>query len=32
MALGGYEVLTVSAEGVRHGLLIRETFRRASST
>jgi exopolyphosphatase/guanosine-5'-triphosphate,3'-diphosphate pyrophosphatase len=31
MALGGYEVLTVSAEGVRHGLLIRETFRRASS-
>ena len=31
MALGGYEVLTVSAEGVRHGLLIQETFRRASS-
>ncbi len=31
MTLGGYEVLTVSAEGVRHGLLIRETFRRASS-
>jgi exopolyphosphatase/guanosine-5'-triphosphate,3'-diphosphate pyrophosphatase len=31
MMLGGYEVLTVSAEGVRHGLLIQETFRRASS-
>jgi exopolyphosphatase / guanosine-5'-triphosphate,3'-diphosphate pyrophosphatase len=31
MALGGYEVLTVSAVGVRHGLLIRETFRRVSS-
>jgi exopolyphosphatase/guanosine-5'-triphosphate,3'-diphosphate pyrophosphatase len=31
MALGGYEVLTVSGEGVRHGLLIQETFRRASS-
>lgn len=31
MALGGYEVLTVCAEGVRHGLLIQETFRRASS-
>jgi exopolyphosphatase/guanosine-5'-triphosphate,3'-diphosphate pyrophosphatase len=31
MALGGYEVLTVSAEGVRHGLLVQETFRRASS-
>jgi exopolyphosphatase / guanosine-5'-triphosphate,3'-diphosphate pyrophosphatase len=30
MALGGYEVLTVCAHGVRHGLLIRETFRRAS--
>ncbi len=30
MELGGYDVLTVSAEGVRHGLLIRETFRRAS--
>jgi exopolyphosphatase/guanosine-5'-triphosphate,3'-diphosphate pyrophosphatase len=31
MTLGGYEVLTVAAEGVRHGLLIEETFRRASS-
>jgi exopolyphosphatase/guanosine-5'-triphosphate,3'-diphosphate pyrophosphatase len=31
MTLGGYEVLTVSSEGVRHGLLIRETFRRAWS-
>lgn len=31
MTLGGYEVLTVSNEGVRHGLLIRETFRRAST-
>jgi len=31
MMLGGYEVLTVAAEGVRHGLLIEETFRRASS-
>src|SRR5262245_27696862 len=31
MTLGGYEVLTVSSEGVRQGLLIRETFRRASS-
>jgi exopolyphosphatase / guanosine-5'-triphosphate,3'-diphosphate pyrophosphatase len=31
MTLGGYEVLTVCNEGVRHGLLIEETFRRASS-
>ena len=31
MTLGGYEVLTVANEGVRHGLLIEETFRRASS-
>jgi len=31
MTLGGYEVLTVADEGVRHGLLIEETFRRASS-
>ena len=31
MTLGGYEVLTVSSEGVRHGLLIRETFRRVRS-
>ena len=31
MALGGYEILTVCDEGVRHGLLIQETFRRASS-
>jgi exopolyphosphatase/guanosine-5'-triphosphate,3'-diphosphate pyrophosphatase len=31
MTLGGYEVLTVSSEGVRHGLLIRETFRRAAT-
>jgi len=31
MTLGGYEVLTVAGEGVRHGLLIEETFRRASS-
>src|SRR5499433_813440 len=31
MTLGGYETLTVSNEGVRHGLLIQETFRRASS-
>src|SRR5215831_27371 len=31
MTLGGYETLTVSSEGVRHGLLIQETFRGASS-
>lgn len=31
MALGGYEVLTVCDEGVRHGLLLQETFRGASS-
>src|SRR5262245_62679877 len=31
MTLGGYEILTVSSEGVRHGLLIQETFRGASS-
>src|SRR5262245_8837613 len=31
MALGGYEILTVCDEGVRHGLLIQETFRGASS-
>jgi len=31
MTLGGYETLTVSNEGVRHGLLIQETFRGASS-
>jgi exopolyphosphatase / guanosine-5'-triphosphate,3'-diphosphate pyrophosphatase len=30
MMLGGYEVLTLSDHGVRHGLLIHETFRRAS--
>jgi|SRR5689334_23623625 exopolyphosphatase / guanosine-5'-triphosphate,3'-diphosphate pyrophosphatase len=28
MALGGYEVLTVCGEGVRHGLLLQETFDR----
>ncbi len=28
MALGGYEILTVCDEGVRHGLLLQETFRR----
>ncbi len=31
MAVGGYEVLTVSPHGVRHGLLIQETFRKAWS-
>jgi len=31
MVLGGYEVLTVCDEGVRQGLLLQETFRRASS-
>jgi exopolyphosphatase / guanosine-5'-triphosphate,3'-diphosphate pyrophosphatase len=31
MTLGGYEVLTVAGEGVRHGLLIEETFWRTSS-
>jgi len=31
MTLGGYEVLTLADEGVRHGLLFEETFRRASS-
>ena len=31
MTLGGYEVLTVCDEGVRHGLLLQETFRGASS-
>jgi len=31
MTLGGYETLTVCSEGVRHGLLIQETFRGASS-
>jgi exopolyphosphatase/guanosine-5'-triphosphate,3'-diphosphate pyrophosphatase len=30
MALGGYEILTVCDEGVRHGLLLQETFRGAS--
>jgi len=30
MTLGGYEVLTVCAQGVRHGLLIQETFKGAS--
>jgi exopolyphosphatase/guanosine-5'-triphosphate,3'-diphosphate pyrophosphatase len=29
MTLGGYETLTVSDEGVRHGLLLQETFRGA---
>ena len=32
MTLGGYEILTVCDEGVRHGLLLQETFRGASST
>ena len=27
----GYEILTVCDEGVRHGLLLQETFRAASS-
>ena len=31
MTLGGYEELTVAGEGVRHGLLIEETFWRTSS-
>src|SRR5262249_60068882 len=31
MVLGGYEILTVCGEGVRHGLLLQETFHRASS-
>ena len=31
MRLGGYEVLTICDEGVRHGLLLRETFRGAST-
>ena len=31
MTLGGYEILTVCDEGVRHGLLLQETFRAASS-
>lgn len=31
MTLGGYEVLTVCAEGVRHGLLIQETFNGVST-
>jgi exopolyphosphatase / guanosine-5'-triphosphate,3'-diphosphate pyrophosphatase len=31
MMLGGYEILTVCDEGVRHGLLLQETFRGASS-
>lgn len=31
MTLGGYEILTVCDEGVRHGLLLQETFRGASS-
>jgi exopolyphosphatase / guanosine-5'-triphosphate,3'-diphosphate pyrophosphatase len=31
MTLGGYESLTVCDEGVRHGLLLQETFRGTSS-
>jgi exopolyphosphatase/guanosine-5'-triphosphate,3'-diphosphate pyrophosphatase len=31
MTLGGYEILTVCDEGVRHGLLLQETFRGVSS-
>jgi exopolyphosphatase/guanosine-5'-triphosphate,3'-diphosphate pyrophosphatase len=31
MAIGGYEILTVCDEGVRHGLLLQETFGGASS-
>jgi exopolyphosphatase/guanosine-5'-triphosphate,3'-diphosphate pyrophosphatase len=31
MALGGYETLTICDEGVRHGLLLRETFHRVPS-
>jgi hypothetical protein len=31
MTLGGYEILTVCDAGVRHGLLLRETFRGAST-
>jgi exopolyphosphatase / guanosine-5'-triphosphate,3'-diphosphate pyrophosphatase len=31
MTLGGYEILTVCDEGVRHGLLLQETFRGASN-
>src|SRR5215475_8804179 len=31
MTLGGYDALTVCDEGVRHGLLLEETFRGASS-
>jgi exopolyphosphatase/pppGpp-phosphohydrolase len=31
MRLGGYEVLTICDEGVRHGLLLRETFPGAST-
>lgn len=31
MALGGYQILTVSPHGVRHGLLIQETFKQAWS-
>jgi exopolyphosphatase / guanosine-5'-triphosphate,3'-diphosphate pyrophosphatase len=31
MTLGGYEILTVCNEGVRHGLLLQETFRGASN-
>ncbi len=30
MILGGYDVLTVCDEGVRHGLLLEETFKKAS--
>jgi hypothetical protein len=31
IAIGGYEILTVCDEGVRHGLLLQETFGGASS-
>jgi exopolyphosphatase / guanosine-5'-triphosphate,3'-diphosphate pyrophosphatase len=31
MTLGGYEAVTLSAHGVRHGVLLRETFNRVSS-
>ena len=31
MTLGGYDALAVCDEGVRHGLLLEETFRGASS-
>ena len=31
MTLGGYEILTICDEGVRHGLLLQETFRGTSN-